>query len=94
MSQVCRLEQAVEEMRVAITDLTGLDASQFTITVQPLLDPDTWSALAEVQRLQRETDQVAAICVTGVSPPAGQRRTSVAPPAEQARPPAPLTAVS
>lgn len=54
VSQVRRLDQAVDEMRDAVADITGLATSEFDLVVAPQLESDLESALAELVRRSDE----------------------------------------
>jgi DNA-directed RNA polymerase specialized sigma subunit len=59
VSQVRRLDQAEEEMRSAVIDLTGEDPDDFKITVKVELPERISKELEQVGTLQEEADRLA-----------------------------------
>ncbi|WP_129661231.1 hypothetical protein [Rothia halotolerans] len=59
VSQVRRLDQAEDEMRAAIADLTGQAPEAITVALHTNISEDVSSSLDEIETLQSRADQLA-----------------------------------
>ena len=59
VSQVRRLDQAEDEMRAAITELTGQAPEAIVVTIHANIPADVSSSLHEIESLQSRADQLA-----------------------------------